>query len=89
MDVNFVYRISLHPIRAIYLLFWDKHIYVKRKNLEPATYAIGKVGTMRSFWAWGWGSNIYKKWRNIFQRSGSQMYTASCKASYYVLKSFT
>ena len=52
MHVNFVYWISLYPKKAISpTFFWDKHhiLLVKSKNLELATYTIGKLGLLRSF----------------------------------------
>ena len=51
MHVTFVYLISLHPKKAIDLLFWDKQhiLYEKSKNIEIATYTIRKLGPLRSF----------------------------------------
>ena len=51
-----------------YLLFKDKHqiFSVKITKPELTTYTIRKLGPLLSFWAQGWGSNIYKKWCNNF-----------------------
>ena len=68
MHVNLVNWNSLHPKKAIIPIFQDKHQIFSVKTTKPelTTYTIRKLGTLQSFWAYGLGSNIYKKWCNIF-----------------------
>ena len=56
--VNLVHWNLLHPKNAIFS--------VKITKPELITYTIRKLGPLRSFWAQGLGSKIYKKWCNNF-----------------------
>ena len=84
---NLVYRILPHPKKAIFPTFSEQKLhFLKEKHPTELTTCPLKSCVCRSYFITKGGGLAKKKVVLHFsQCGGSQMYTASCKASYTVL----
>ena len=85
MHVNFVYWISLLPKKAIYLLFGLTPHFISEKQ-KPRTNNLHhrKAGSVAVILSLRVGvQHLQKVALYVFQCGCSQMYTLSCKASYW------